>query len=167
MDRPLVRRTHPGGPRTVTNDMTPNVISPRHHSALLKSCCGAGHALRPSGFPRCGCLLYPRALCRSSSRWLRSRAIPASHHNACSGATGCHPVERHTRRAARLRAGPAALRYDHERNRYRSPRTTALATAELLNARRLRRIALLAQGDDAEGARLVKTFGAEGIEIVA
>ncbi|WP_425623813.1 hypothetical protein [Agrobacterium radiobacter] len=45
--------------------------------------------------------------------------------------------------------------------------TTALATAELLNARRLRRIALLAQGDDAEGAHLVKTFGAEGIEIVA
>nr|WP_236760246.1 hypothetical protein [Agrobacterium tumefaciens] len=43
---------------------------------------------------------------------------------------------------------------------------TALATAELLNAR-LRRIALLAQGDDTEGARLVETFHSEGIDIVA
>lgn len=45
--------------------------------------------------------------------------------------------------------------------------TTALATAELLNARGLRRIALLAQGDDREGARLVEAFRSEGIDIVA
>lgn len=44
--------------------------------------------------------------------------------------------------------------------------TTALATVELLRARRLTRIALLAQGGEAEATRLAATFGREGIEIV-
>lgn len=45
--------------------------------------------------------------------------------------------------------------------------TTALATVDLLRARKLTRIGLLAQGDEREGTRLVETFGREGIEIIA
>lgn len=45
--------------------------------------------------------------------------------------------------------------------------TTALATAELLNQRNFTKIGLLAQGGEEEGRRLVKTFGGEGIDIVA
>nr|WP_246549023.1 hypothetical protein [Ancylobacter oerskovii] len=45
--------------------------------------------------------------------------------------------------------------------------TTALATVDHLRRRNLRRIGLLAQGADREGARLKQTFGAEGIDIVA
>lgn len=45
--------------------------------------------------------------------------------------------------------------------------TTALATVDLLRRRNLRRIGLVAQGDDPDGARLKQTFAQEGIEIVA
>lgn len=45
--------------------------------------------------------------------------------------------------------------------------TTALATSRFLNQHRLRRIGLLAQGDEHEGKRLVQTFGGEGIDIIA
>jgi maleate isomerase len=45
--------------------------------------------------------------------------------------------------------------------------TTALATSRFLNQHHLRRIGLLAQGDDDEGKRLEQTFGGEGIDIVA
>lgn len=45
--------------------------------------------------------------------------------------------------------------------------TTALATVELFRSRKISRIALLAQGDDAEGRRLQENFGRQGIEIAA
>lgn len=45
--------------------------------------------------------------------------------------------------------------------------TTALATVDLLRRRNLRRIGLVAQGDDREGMRLSETFAREGIDIVA
>ncbi|MCC8934124.1 aspartate/glutamate racemase family protein [Rhizobium sp. 'Codium 1'] len=45
--------------------------------------------------------------------------------------------------------------------------TTALATSSFLNRHHLKKIGLLAQGDELEGKRLVQTFGGEGIEIVA
>lgn len=44
--------------------------------------------------------------------------------------------------------------------------TTALATVDLLRRRSLRRIGLVAQGDDEDGRRLKQTFAQEGIEIV-
>lgn len=44
--------------------------------------------------------------------------------------------------------------------------TTALATVDYLTRRGLRRIGLVAQGDDLDGLRLKETFGREGIEIV-
>ena len=45
--------------------------------------------------------------------------------------------------------------------------TTALATVDLLRRRNLRRIGLVAQGDDQDGVRLKQTFAQEGIDIVA
>ncbi|WP_250959532.1 hypothetical protein [Rhizobium sp. CG5] len=45
--------------------------------------------------------------------------------------------------------------------------TTALATSRFLNQHHLKKIGLLAQGDEQEGKRLVQTFGGEGIDIVA
>lgn len=45
--------------------------------------------------------------------------------------------------------------------------TTALATSKFLNRQHLKRIGLLAQGDEQEGRRLAETFGVEGIDIVA
>jgi len=45
--------------------------------------------------------------------------------------------------------------------------TTALATVTQLRAKDVRRIALLAQGTERDGAKLVQTFRAEGIEIVS
>lgn len=44
--------------------------------------------------------------------------------------------------------------------------TTALATVDLLRRRNLRRIGLVAQGDDQDGVRLKQTFAQEGIDIV-
>ncbi|WAC27531.1 hypothetical protein [Ancylobacter sp. SL191] len=45
--------------------------------------------------------------------------------------------------------------------------TTALATVDLLRSRNLRRIGLVAQGSDRDGARLKQTFAQEGIDILA
>lgn len=44
--------------------------------------------------------------------------------------------------------------------------TTSLATVDLLRRRNLRRIGLVAQGSDQDGARLKHTFAQEGVEIV-
>nr|WP_281063235.1 hypothetical protein [Ancylobacter gelatini] len=44
--------------------------------------------------------------------------------------------------------------------------TTALATVDFLRSRNLRRIGLLAQGDEDDGMRLRHSFAREGIEIV-